>query len=133
MLIIIYLDFGGKLMESMEKLVELKQAIKEDISQLLIAENNIRSEMKNLELQLNSTIQSLELIVKTIASSNDILMSTGMSFKFDKNLDLIIIFSTKSATEPQFKNEIEVTSESQLSDLLQCDSAEIIPIGNKNE
>ncbi len=120
-------------MESMEKLVELKQAIKEDISQLLIAENNIRSEMKNLELQLNSTIQSLELIVKTIASSNDILMSTGMSFKFDKNLDLIIIFSTKSATEPQFKNEIEVTSESQLSDLLQCDSAEIIPIGNKNE
>jgi hypothetical protein len=133
MLIIIYLDFGGKLMESMEKLVELKQAIKEDISQLLIAENNIRSEMKNLELQLNSTIQSLELIVKTIASSNDILMSTGMSFKFDKNLDLIIIFPTKSATEPQFKNEIEVTSESQLSDLLQCDSAEIIPIGNKNE
>lgn len=119
--------------ESIERVIELKQAIKEDISQLLIAENNIRSEMKDLELKLNSTIQSLELIVKTIASSNDILMSTGMSFKFNKNLDLIIIFPAKSVAETQFKKEIEVTSESQLSDLLQCDSAEIIPIGNKNE
>ena len=116
--------------DKIETVVETKQAIKESLSQLLIQERNIRNNINSLNQQLSTTVGCIELIVKTICSQCDVALEHGANFKFDKDLNVVLIFDRNGDNVVCGGCEMpsEVTNPEQLSDLLQVDSAEIIPL-----
>lgn len=109
--------------DKIETVIETKQAIKESLSQLLIQERNIRNNINSLNQQLSTTVGCIELIIKTICSQCDVALEHGANFKFDKDLNVVLIFDRNDDNVVPS----EVTSSEQLSDLLQVDSAEITP------